>query len=421
MKIRDNNSNTPNTSKVGKHHVATVFNKGIQQEMYLNDDAKAHSLALLGPQGCGKTTYLNRYCSEALNSKESIIVIDYTQESSINNDLIASLAEDKVCVLDLAEKDTLLSFAFEELAPYYQHDFRDILIALSSKIETTINLLNAIPGTPLEMTTRMKGLLAAACWIVYTDPNTSLIDVRNFLMDATYREKAIAQVPSMLSLEAQSRLSILRQAHLIDAIDQTVPTYVTDVLDRFLFLSENWRLRSIFENKSPSILNFNDILKTKDLVIIKIPSTYYSPAMQEILSVCVLDKLRLALNITKTKPYAEIRPTNLVLTELFHLKSSEQVLVDLHACARAYDLNIISILYTKQDIEMVKKFNYLIQNYIVFTGTPQSYVNNLLGSFHNVDVPELRDLKKFMGWYLLAKPQGYSSFIGQLPPPIYTY
>lgn len=421
MKIRDTHTNTSTNPKVGTHHVATVFNKGIQQERYLNEDAKVHSLALLGPQGCGKTTYLNRYCSEALNNNECVIVLDYTQESSITNEVIASFEKDRVLMLDLSEKENTLSFSFEELHPYYQHDFRDILIALSTKVEATINLLNTIPGEQLEMTTRMTRLLSAACWVVYTNPNTSLIDVRNFLMDNAYRLKTIDQIPSMLSLEAQSRLAILRQAHLIDAIDTTTPTYVTDLLDRFLFLSENWRLRHIFENTTLETLNFNDTLNNKDLIIIKIPNSYYSPTMQELLSACVLNKLRIALNLSKTKPNVKTRKTNLVLTETFHVKSSEQVLCELYSCARLYDLNIISVLFTPQDIEIAKKYSHLIHNYIVFTGTPQSYVTNLFSKFDNLDIPNIVDLKKFHGWYLLSKPQGYSSFIGQLPPPIHTY
>lgn len=458
-----------NCIKHGYLSLGEHVNRGESTPVYLSAqdaDIKTNGVYLIGPQGCGKSTYLKRYICDAVANDDVVVVLDYIGTNELARDIEKVMPKDKVKVLNLGAEinETSQAITFNELdisninRKRYKTEkaYRNrVLNNIHDHADIMSELLNSINGEGPggQLTNKMDSILRTSCLITFSKPHQTINDLWKVITNHVIRHKYIDEMPDFIREAIQDDIDeLLMKIDVVEYVrdektkriakdEKGEPIYnvigtnegaILNFLDRFNRLKKNYTMKSLLKLTPEKNLNFVDfIMEGGKCVIVKIPENDYSEEAASVMSSFYANKILMAIKQRKAL-YEEDHPEDPKATKL---PLAHFVLDEVHKVPSAYVL--ISNWFTqfrKYRMKPVLAGHYLGQlteagvgkqgvnrllgtkfNFVIFRGLDESYFAELQSKFKGYTAEDVENLPKYHALVSAYYTEGTKVFVTKLP------
>ena len=314
--------------------IGEVSWKGVTQTASWNDidkDISSFPKAVFGLQGYGKTEYLKRYVVEGLRRKHAVFVLDSIKSCEMSTEVLnyipEDFPEDKIVVLRPCDLDWVIPMAWNETRvqdiekPVDKYKFANFLTQ-----ELILMLNSFVEDNSQKLTPRMVRYLTSASTLVFSQPDTNIVDVLEVLDDYDIRHKFIKK--SGLNENNKIIQDLIKLDSIkIDKDGNTASTGTKDqdikfITDRLDLLLSDFILRQLFLARPNHAINFTKWADEGYLVIIQMPEdddTNISTI--DTLTTFLISKLWLAMQKRKNQ-----RQVDVIVDEIHRFKTAKKQL-----------------------------------------------------------------------------------------------
>lgn len=444
-------------------------NRGESIPVYLsaeNPEIKTNGVYLIGPQGCGKSTYIKRYICDVVANGEVAVVLDYIGTNELARDIEKIMPKDKITIInlggDIDENTQGLAFNELDISNIDKSKFKTekqyrkrVLMNLYDYAEQMSALLNGVNGDGPggQLTSKMEGILRTCCLITFSQPNKTINDLVKVITNHVVRHQYIEQMPEFIREDIQDEIDeTLMKIDVIEYIKDpksrtiakdengnlmynvvgTQEGSILNFLDRFNALRKTYVMKSLLKVDPSNNLDFVDfMMKGGQCVIVKMPERDYGEEAASVVSSFYANKILLAIKERKAR-YEDDHPED---PKAVNLPLVHFVLDEVHKVPTAYTL--ISKWFTqfrKYRMKPVLAGHYLGQltesgvgkqginrllgtkfNYVIFRGLDEMYFNELKTKFKGFDYDDVDSLPEHhalvSGYYV----DGTKVFVTHLP------
>lgn len=231
---------------------------------------RALSKVYVGPSRSGKTSAIKNFIIDAIENEDSVICIDTIRNCEICEDVKTYMPEkhkDKLIILDYSNLQQLLPLAFNEIVDVKFDTKIDQMLSASHLTNSLIGFINSIAGFEKDdqLSPRMKKLLSCAGKIVLSQPNTTIRDVIDTLMEADIRDKFIKS-----SGFDESNLMIQELRRLDDGKGGTNYNLISGIVDRVSVLLNDFATETLISTPSNPLINFTNFANEGKCVFVKL-------------------------------------------------------------------------------------------------------------------------------------------------------
>lgn len=429
----------PDELQTGNIPVGIAEVKDKRQQAFLPSEYNMANLALalLGPQGSGKSNFIANFCKFSNTAKEANVIIDYIKNCELSDAVQKAVPKSSQVIIDLGTRDGFQSFAFNEIEYTGTDEFLKFEAA-SMKAEQTLSMVDAMNKDGLPLTGNMRRVLDAAANVVYLHNNTSIGDVIRCLENHVSRVGFIQYIKDNISPEGQEYLSDMIVALSdLDKVEVEVDkntkqvtrrevigtkrNEIEGILDRVNLLKENINCRFMFAMKPQRNVNFLKEIEDGKTIIVKMPEHKYSSRMvKNVLCTFFTSKVLLA---TKLRGALHDKPArcNVFFDELSQAPTAEGVLCETLAQLRKFGTKIIISAHHLG--QLTNAFKDEVKgsgsSYMLFQGCDKDVFRDLSDEMDPYELEDLLHMKQWHTLNLIRTKGGYQKFITALPKPLF--
>lgn len=455
--------------KKGYISLGEHVNRGESTPVFLsneNPEIKTDGVFLIGPPGCGKSTYIKRYICDVVANGEVAVVLDYIGTNELARDIEKIMPKDKVKIINLGgdiDEDTQgLAYNELDIANIDRSQFKTekkyikrVMENLYDYAEQMSSLLNGVNGDGPggQLTSKMEGILRTCCLITFSQPNKTISDLIRVVTNHEVRHQYIEQMPKFIKDEIQDEIDeTLMKIDVIEYIKDpksrtiakdengnlmynvvgTQEGSILNFLDRFNQLRRNYTMKNLIKVDPSNNLDFVDfMMKGGQCVIVKIPERDYGEEAASVVSSFYANKILLAIKERRAR-YEDAHPED---PKAINLPLVHVVLDEVYKVPSAYTL--ISRWFTqfrKFRMKPVLTGHYLGQltesgvgkqgvnrllgstfNFIVYRNLNEAYFNEIKSRFKGFDYEDVENLPLYHALVSGSYISGVKSFITKLP------
>ena len=419
----------PDFLQEGTKYLGTSTYKGTKTNAYLDDEWNAGNLPLLllASQGSGKSTYMTNYANYCAKVNESVIVVDFIKNCELSSSIEKVVDKNKLVILDLSKESDLQSFCFNEIViPKNMSPFDKLKLA-SLASQQTISLVDSInEGDPLS--SRMRRYLNASCMICYVLGHNTLRDVINCLENPKVRERYMNEL-GVLSIHLGDEIDTLHSLNEYTKPTKKEPepqlignkdSKIEYILDRICLLSEDFKLKYMF-NKSPNNnINFVDIMNQGKILLIKMKeSEYPTKQHKNILTTFFMSKIWLACQLRGSIQDKPLR-TNIICDELFQAPTALNMLTYVLPQSRKFGCKLI---LSSQYLTQLKGLHTVLEacgaSVMLMKGVSELDWKFYSSKIEGFEYDDLVNMPAYHSINLIYTHTGkFYNFLTQLPKPV---
>lgn len=328
------------TNENGYICLGNIPKTNIKTFMSIDKEMANLGYIILGPQGCGKSTFIENYGVSACNNGDSIVVIDYIKACEVCEN-IANYVEDssKVLLIDLGKKEYYQSFAFNEAGKYRMMNFDEdgeiletseiesIILSASKQSKLMVNFIDAMmdEAKGQELSPTMRKGLVAICNIVFLFEDTSLKDVVDSLLIYDKRHEFIDRIPRAYLEEMPELQYDIDRALELDDLDAdgeiqgtgTKSKLVDSAMARINVVMEDIIFRQMVYKSPRNNVDFVKAMDEGKAILIKIPEGIFSDKRaKNLITTFFASKVWFAVQLRASRG-TDNRRCHLVIDELF--------------------------------------------------------------------------------------------------------
>lgn len=290
-------------TKGSKIRIGTASFKGNKFMTYYPEDVamRAMSKVYVGPSRAGKTEAIKQFIIDAIKNGDSVICIDTIKGCEITQDVRDYMPEeykDKLVILDYSNIKHLLPLSFNEIADVQFDDKINQMMAASHLTGSLIGFINSIAGFNQEdqLTPRMKKFLSCAGKIVLSQPNTTIKDVLNTLIEADIRDKFIKS-----SGFPENNIMIQELRRLDDGKGGTNYSLISGIVDRVSVLLNDFATEMLISTPSNPEINFTKFADEGKCVLLKLSDEVFDREALKSLITFLYFKVWMAVGTARVK------------------------------------------------------------------------------------------------------------------------
>lgn len=429
--VKTEESPVPADLRTGTKFLGSVRYKGEDVKAYLPTEWNLANcgLTLIGGQGAGKTNNIMCYAKDCINAGEGIILIDFIKDCELSNSIAAITQRDKLIEINLATKEDIQAFAYNEMKIDKNMSSFEKLDKASMQSEQMMNLIDSISLTD-PLSPAMRRIFNSASTIATVLGFNSLRDTVDVLENHVKRHKCIDMLDNELKEFLEDEINTLSELDEYSKVTKkeeeqglksevvgTKTSKLTFILDRIDLLRSNFKLKYMYRAKSENNIDLLDCMREGKVVLIKMKDSDFNTRLQKnILVTYWISKVWLATQLRGAEMEKPSPRTNLIIDELFQAPTSLQMMEYILPQARKFALKpVISTHYIKQ---LDSIFNALVTSngsFRLLRGCTESDFNYFKNKLDNYEYEDLRDMKQFHSLDLIYHESGYSSFITHIP------
>nr|WP_302599850.1 hypothetical protein [uncultured Cellulosilyticum sp.] len=418
--IRVLEGKVPDELQKGYIKIGKSTYKGNTVQTYFSSDKEIANLPviLLGPMGAGKTFQNLQYAKDVIAAGEGVICIDYIKNCDLANKIEAITPKERLIVLDMSQESSLQAFAYNEYKVQGDTPFERIESANLHQQQVT-SLTDAVYiGEPLSG--QMRKFFTSAADIVLIHDKMSLRDVIKVLENHEIRNKFIAKVPVEYLPYLSDQIETLRQLDDIDKAGNVVGTKyskVEHIMDRINALREDVRMRLMFNKSADTNIDFAKAMDNGKVILIKMRADKFrSQHVRNVLTTFFISKIWLACNIRGAYQEKPLR-YHLLLDEIFQAPTTYKALDNILRECRKFQLRLV---FTAHQLIDLKELNEGLKSagasYVLMQKTDKENFKCLEQEFkqHGFTVDDLLNLKRYHSLNLISYSGGYSAYEADL-------
>lgn len=379
-------------------------------------------LVLLGPQGCGKSTFLGNYSKDASCAGEGVILIDYIKNCELSEEIKKVVPANKLIEIDLSKQEDMQAFGFNEVSNFRPKSTYECLEVANMQTQLLIAFIDAI-NPEQQLTPRMRRSLASAANIVFIHHNMSMRNVYECLADHRKRKEYIDLVPDEMKSYLQDDIFNLVDMNEYEnktgEVSGTKSSKNEFVMDRISILMEDIKLKYMFNKSIDDNIDFVNAMDQGKVVLVKIPDSKYPTTVHKnILTTFFVSKIWLSSQL-RGGMYKEPRRTHVIIDEIFQAPTAEYILKDVLVQARKFQTKFIFSAHYLSQIETIKEaLKASGSSYMMMQGTDKKNFEELREDLSPFELQDLLNLKRYHSLNLIKISNGYAKFITELPKPI---
>jgi hypothetical protein len=277
--------------------IGNASHRGITKTVTMPDSVRDRHVYIVGKSGTGKSTLIKQMARQDIERGAGVAVID--PHGDLVKDLLDYIPEHRV-------KDVIYFNAEDKEYPValnmLQASTDEEVDLLADELLVTFKRLADVVGDKMEI------VLSKTFQTLLQYPGATFLDIENFLLDASYRERIIKQVPD-------ARLQRFWQLQFPNHKDA-----VGSILTRLDKFSRSKVLTAIL-NKPHSKLNFFEIIQSKKILLCNLSPTIGASSAQ-LLGSLMVSQLQLAVMRRASIPEHERHPFYLYVDEFQNFTTS---------------------------------------------------------------------------------------------------
>ena len=405
--------------------------KGKEYPAYLPDEYNLGNLPLtiVGPPGCGKTTYIANYVKYARKRKEAVIVIDFIKNCELSDDIERVVPKDDLIIIDCSDEEQLQGMGYNEIKRTGKGDFEK-LKASNLMAEQTLALVDSINNEGLPLTSKMRRYLSAACNVAFI----SDINIKAAIMclqDYRKRKQYIDAIPDSMRGFLEEEINALEELdeytltkdpeskEVLSELTGTRESKVDGIMDRINLLRENIYLKYMYSMNCSNNIDFVDAMEKGKVILIKMPEdTFGSKMVKNVLVTYFCSKSILA---TKIRGSMHNQPTRCheVIDELYQAPTAAKLIKETINQVRKFGKKyVFSCHYLNQIGTLKEELKSGNSSYMLLHGCDKSTYKELNEELKPYEVEDLLNLKRYTSLNLIKYQKGYAKFISKLPKPV---
>lgn len=379
---------------------------------------RALSKVYVGPSRSGKTSAIKNFIIDAIDNGDSVICIDTIRNCEICEDVKTYMPEkyqDKLVILDYSNLQQLLPLAFNEIVDVKFDTKIDQMLSASHLTNSLIGFINSIAGFDKEdqLSPRMKKLISCAGKIVLSQPNTTIRNVIDVLMEADIRDKFIKS-----SGIPEENIMIQELRRLDDGKGGTNYNPISGIVDRVSVLLNDFATETLISTPSNPMINFTKFANEGKCVFIKLSEEVFDREALKPLVTFFYFKAWLGVATARSK-IANPRLCHLIIDEIHNYPQILSFLSAKVKEAAKFGLSFVISSHLLVDMRMLlPNLKASGSSFILIGGTSKENLKLLETELLNegISLEEAMTTKKYHSLNLINYDREYCAFTSNLPP-----
>ena len=377
-------------------------------------DVSTLPIALFGMQGSGKSEYQINHAIQAIEKGQSIFILDGIKNCEMSHKILNYLPKDfpkeKIIILDFSNTEYIIPLNWNEIIVQNLNTSNKLYISNHLTQQLILFLDSLVDENTQKLSPRMKRYLTSAGLLVFSLPDTTIMDVLNCLIDYDIRHKFIKQ--SKLSKDSK----IIKELLMLDKNgNDTNFNDIKGIIDRLDLLLGDFVLNNIFSTKSNSNINFKHYADNGYAVFCLMPQSWLSDGTIDSLITFLMSKIWLAhlMRGEDTPPY---RVTNVVVDEIHRYSSARKMLDNIREM-RKYGLKYIISAHKPGDFkEILSTLKSAGSSYMLFN-TSKENLKFFEEELQPFTIQECLETKKYHAKCIVNYDKQYCVFDSKIIPP----
>lgn len=379
------------------------------------------TLVLIGANRTGKSTYLANIANDSLNGGECTIFFDFCGNCE-TSDSINHVVKSKIKNIDCSDLNNLQGMGYNEV----REDKTNVLKQYeNAKIKTSqlLTLIDSVNAEDRDLKAKMNKYLSAAALIVFIS-NGSIKDVIGVLEDHVLRMNYIKMIPEELHKYLYGYITLLKELNEIKndkVVGSKSNTAISGIMDRIEQLKTNTYMELMLMKDCKNNFDLIDEIQKNQIICFRMPEVMFSTQSEKD-AYCTywMTKIWLALKYRNTYiPVDKQVKVNIIVDELYQVeKCQDFIRSKLSQMAKFNCKMIISCHYLNQISIIREELRSANASYMLISGCNKKNYKELEEELQPYTLDDLLNLKRFHSLNLIKLPDGYVSFVTQLPRPL---
>ena len=424
--IQINEVELNNELRQGNKEIGPVSYKGVKHIAYYPTEYNLANLPLylLGGQNAGKTTVLNKYAKDSIDSGEALICIDFIKNCELASDIEKVTPKDRLIKIDLSQ-DHKQSFSYNEYK-VDKTDTRKMIKKVKQQAQQIKTLIDSINyNDPLSP--RMSRYLNAAAVISILNNKNSLRDTINVLENYKLREDAINYVKGNykdIELYLGAEISTLEELDEYSKPTRDNPesikignkdSKIDFILDRVNSLREDFSLQEMYENSSEDNIDLVKCMEQGKVVLILMnEADFNTTQVKNVIVTYFISKIWVASQI-RGQLHSQPSRCNVIIDEVFQAPTCLNTLKYIIPQSRKYGTKfVMSGHYLNQLKDFGETLLNCNCNFKLGIGSDEKDFN-LLRKFINEEwtFDDIKDMPKWSFFNIIHTSRGLENFINE--------
>jgi hypothetical protein len=379
-------------------------------------DVATLPVAIFGFQGSGKTEYEINYAISAIEHDQSLFVLDGIKNCELSEKILDYLPpnfpEDKIVILDFSNLDYVIPLNWNEVKIQNLKSQSDKFLVSNHLIQKLILFLDSlVDDSAQRLTPRMRRYLNAAGLLVFSLPDTTMMDVLDCLVDYDIRMKFIEQS----NLPPDNK--IIRELITLNKGKDTNYNDIKGIVDRLDLLLGDYILNTIFSIKNiTNNINFKYFADNGYAVFCKMPQNKLSDGTIDSLMTYLISKIWLA-HLMRGEDKNIYKITNVIIDEIHKYPTARKTLDNIREM-RKYGLKYVISAHKPSDFkDLLLTLKSAGANYMLFNTNKENlqlFEEELLP----YTIKECMETKKYHSKCIINFNKEYCTFDAKIVPPI---
>jgi len=392
--------------------IGTVKFKGVEKIASWNvkdKDVASLPLAIFGMQGVGKSEYLINYIVNAIKNNQSVFILDGIKNCELSDTVLNSLDinKNKIVILDFSDMEYIFGLNWDEIKNS-KIDNKNKMYVSNQITQQLILFLDSLVDENLQkLSVKMKRFLTSAGLLVFSLPNTTILDVLNCLVDIDVRHKFIKQS----KLSANSK--IVQDLLMLDKKGETNISDIRGIIDRMDLLLGDYLLSNLFSIQANKNINFKNFAENGYIVICKMPQTKMSDKTIDSIMTFLISKIWLS-HLTKLNNDII---SNVIIDEIHRYPTARKLLDNIREM-RKFGLKYLISAHKPSDFkDLLITLKSAGSSYMLFN-TSKENLKHFEEELNPFSIEECMNTKKYHAKVICNYDKQYCVFDAKIIPPI---
>ena len=372
-------------------------------------DVTSLPLAIFGMQGAGKSEYITNYAISCVENNQSLFVLDGIKNCELSENIINNLPENfnKICILDFSDTDYIFGLNWDEIKNSKIDNKSKMYISNQITQQLILFLDSLVDDNVQKLSPRMKRFLTSAGLLVFSLPNTTILDVLNCLIDIDKRHKFIKQ--SKLTKNSK----IVQDLNMLDKNGDTNIPDVKGIIDRLDLLLGDYLLSNLFSMQANKNINFKYFAENGYVVVCKMPQVNMSDKTIDSIMTFLISKIWLS-HLTKINNDII---SNVIIDEIHRYPTARKLLDNIREM-RKYGLKYVFSAHKPSDFkDLLITLKSAGSSYMLFN-TSKENLKLFEEELNPFSIEECMNTKKYHAKCIVNYDKQYCVFDAKIIPPI---
>lgn len=382
-------------------------------------DVATLPIAIFGFQGSGKTEYEINYAISAIEHNQSLFVLDGIKNGELSDKILnylpSDFPEEKIVILDFSNIDYIVPLDWNEVKIQNLKRQSDKFLVSNHLVQKLILFLDSlVDDSTQKLTPRMRRYLNAAGLLVFSLPNTTLMDVLNCLVDYEVRQNFIKE--SGLSEDNK----IIKELLTLNKGKDTNYNDIKGIVDRLDLLLGDYILNTTFSTKNiKNNINFKYFADNGYAIFCKMPQSKLSDGTIDSLMTFLMSKIWLA-HLMRSEDNPPYRITNVIVDEIHRYPTARKILDNIRE-TRKYGLRYVFSAHKPGDFkDLLFTLKSAGCSYMLFNTNKENlqFFEEELLPF---TIKECMETRKYHAKCIVNFNKEYCTFDAKIIPPVDTF